>query len=136
MQLRQASQSQASQFEEHRAPFGCARITCWAYREIHNTLRAYEVEAAAQPELRSLLGAPCGVEILASTHTDHNETLCEVAATGIYSPSGRKAITTQFHPELDASLLTTSQGWAPAWVDMKDSDGIRILVRMLSACLL
>ncbi|MCH2174092.1 hypothetical protein MK489_25195, partial [Myxococcota bacterium] len=91
------------------------RFACWAYREIHSTIRAYEVEAAGHPDLRSLLGAPCGVEILASTHTETNETLCEVAATGIYSPSGRKAITTQFHPELDASLLTTSQGWAPAW---------------------
>jgi len=112
------------------------RFACWAYREIHNTLAAYNVEAAARPALRCLLGAPSGIEILASTHTEQNESLCEVAATGIYWPSGRKALTTQFHPELDASLLTASQGWAPAWAEMKKSDGIRLLVRMLSACLL
>ena len=112
------------------------QFACWAYREIHHALRAYDVEAAARPDLRRLLGAPSGIEILASTHTEQNEPLCEVAATGIYWPSGRKALTTQFHPELDASLLTTSQGWAPTWGDMKNSDGIRLLVRMLSACLL
>ena len=111
------------------------RFVCWAYQEIQHVLKAYSLEAAAHPTLQGLMGAPLGVEILASTHTEEGNPLCEVAATGIYWQSGRKAITTQFHPELDHSLSTPSQGWSPGWQELKQSDGVRLLVRMLHACL-
>jgi GMP synthase-like glutamine amidotransferase len=111
------------------------RFVCWAYQRIQATLKAYSTEAASNRELQALLGLPLGVEILASTHDEDGKPLCEVAATGTYWERGRTAITTQFHPELDHSLLTTSEGWAPSWENMKRSDGIRLLVRMLRACL-
>jgi len=111
------------------------RFVCWAYQRIQATLKAYSTEAASDPELQGLLGVPLGVEILASTHDEAGEPLCEVAATGTYWEGGRTAITTQFHPELDHTLLTTSEGWAPSWENMKQSDGVRLLVRMMRACL-
>ncbi len=111
------------------------RFVCWAYQQIQHVMTAYSLDAASIPQIHALMGAPIGVEILASTHTQSGDPLCEVAATGIYWEGGQTAVTTQFHPELDESLLTTSQGWAPAWEDMKRSDGIRLLARMLCACL-
>ena len=111
------------------------RFVCWAYQEIQHVITAYSLDAASIPQIQALMGAPIGVEILASTHTQSGDPLCEVAATGIYWEGGQTAVTTQFHPELDESLLTTSEGWAPAWEDMKRSDGIRLLARMLCACL-
>ncbi|MAI80245.1 MAG: hypothetical protein CL917_14950 [Deltaproteobacteria bacterium] len=111
------------------------RFVCWAYQTIQAALKAYPTEAAASQELHALLGLPLGVEILASTHDRDDKPLCEVAATGTYWQGGQTAITTQFHPELDHSLLTTSEGWRPSWTDMKRSDGIRLLVRMLRGCL-
>lgn len=111
------------------------RLVCWAYQQIHHVITAYSVEAASTLELRSLMTAPIGVEILASTHTQSGVPLCEVAATGIYWDNGQKALTTQFHPELDESLRTASEGWAPSWENMKRSDGIRLLARMLQAVL-
>ena len=111
------------------------RFACWAYQQIHYVLTAYSTDAASTPHIQELMGAPLGVEILASTRMESGDPLCEVAATGIYWQGGQTAITTQFHPELDESLMTTSQGWAPAWKDMKQSDGIRLLARMLRACL-
>ena len=111
------------------------RFVCWAYQRIQTALKTYSTEAAANSQLQELLGMPLGVEILASTHDPDGSPLCEVAATGTYWEGGHTAITTQFHPELDHSLLTTSEGWTPSWEDMKRSDGIRLLVRMLRACL-
>ena len=111
------------------------RFVCWAYQQIQHVLAAYSLDAASIPQVQALMGAPLGVEILASTHKQNGDPLCEVAATGIYWQAGQTALTTQFHPELDDTLLTTSGGWAPAWKDMKRSDGIRLLARMLRACL-
>ncbi len=111
------------------------RFVCWAYQQIHHAITAYSLEAASIPDLQSLMSAPIGVEILASTHTQSGDPLCEVAATGIYWDNGRKALTTQFHPELDESLITASEGWAPSWEDMKNSDGIRLLARILQSVL-
>lgn len=107
------------------------RFACWAYQQLHHVLTAYTLEAASCPELERFMGAPIGIEILASTHTEEGNPLCEVAATGIYWESGCKAVTTQFHPELDDSLLTASEGWAPDWETLKNSDGVRLLARML-----
>ncbi len=111
------------------------RFVCWAYQQIHHVITAYSVEAASTIDLQGLMSAPVGIEILASTHTQSGDPLCEVAATGIYWDSGQKALTTQFHPELDESLMTASEGWAPSWDEMKRSDGIRLLARMLQAVL-
>ncbi len=111
------------------------RFVCWAYQQLQHVMTAYSIDAVSIPLVRALMGAPLGVEILASTQMENGDRLCEVAATGVFWRDGRTAITTQFHPELDDSLLTTSQGWAPAWKDMKRSDGIRLLARMLRACL-
>lgn len=111
------------------------RFVCWAYQQIHHAIAAYSVEAASTLDLQSLMSAPIGVEILASTHTQSGYPLCEVAATGIYWDNGRTALTTQFHPELDESLMTASEGWAPSWEQMKNSDGIRLLARMLQSVL-
>ncbi|NEN88120.1 MAG: hypothetical protein F6K48_03985 [Okeania sp. SIO3H1] len=111
------------------------RFVCWAYQQIHHAVTAYSLEAASILDLQSLMDAPIGVEILASTHTQSGDPLCEVAATGIYWDNGRKALTTQFHPELDESLITASEGWALSWEDMKNSDGIRLLARILQSVL-
>ena len=109
------------------------RFVCWAYQQINHVITAYSLEAASTLDLQSLMTAPIGVEILASTHTQSGNPLCEVAATGIYWENGRKALTTQFHPELDESLMTASEGWAPSWEELKNSDGIRLLARMLQS---
>ena len=129
---------QASSEKRIGQPVACGRHQTRresAYQQIHYVLTAYSTDAASTPQLQELMGAPLGVEILASTRMESGDPLCEVAATGIYWQGGQTAITTQFHPELDESLMTTSQGWAPAWKDMKQSDGIRLLARMLRACL-
>lgn len=111
------------------------RFICWAYQQINHAITAYSLEAASTLDLQSLMTAPIGVEILASTHTQSGDPLCEVAATGIYWDNGKKALTTQFHPELDDSLMTASEGWGPSWEQMKNSDGIRLLARMLQSVL-
>ncbi len=110
-------------------------FACWAYQQLRHVFTAYKLEAAADPNLQQLMGLPLGVEILASTHTLDGDPLCEVAASGIHWEHGQNALTTQFHPELDASLQTASEGWAPTWEAMKDSDGIRLFFRILKSIL-
>lgn len=112
-----------------------ARFACWAYQELHRVLSAYKLDAASRPDIQPLMGAPLAVEILASTHREGGRVLCEVAATGTYWERGVTAMTTQFHPELDESLHTASEGWAPDWFEMKQSDGFRLLARMMRACI-
>ncbi|NEO86686.1 MAG: hypothetical protein F6J87_20880 [Spirulina sp. SIO3F2] len=89
------------------------RFVCWAYQQIRHIITAYSVEAASALDVQSLITEPIGVEILDSTHTQSGDPLCEIAATGIYWDSGHIALTTQFHPALDESLITASEGWAP-----------------------
>jgi len=107
------------------------QFVCWAYQNIHRLIIAYRTDIASDPNLSSLLSAPLGLEITSPTRDNNDEAvLCEVASTAIYWID-RMAQTMQFHPELDVSLKTASEGWAPTWREMKDSEGIRLFVQML-----
>ncbi len=107
------------------------RFICWAYQLIHRLTVAYKDEIAKEPSLNFLLSMPVGIEATSSTrHPESQETLCEVASTAIYWLD-RSAQTTQFHPELDESLLTISSGWMPSWKEIKGSESIQLFAQLL-----
>lgn len=106
----------------------------WAYRLIHDALAPSRQVVAGSP-LSWLLQLPDGLEILCSTAAD-GTVVTECSGTGIYykdfeTKGVRRSFTCQFHPELLDDLRTVGMRPAPAYADLKNDDGARLLARLL-----
>ncbi len=106
----------------------------WAYIELHNVIVPYR-HIIAGSHLSWLLQLPYAVEILASTEAN-GEILTECACTCIYykdfeTKKIRRSFTCQFHPELLSDLREFGKRSEPSYLELKQSDGIRLLVRLL-----
>lgn len=106
----------------------------WAYRTLHQTIVPFRHELAVSP-LGWLLELPSAVEILAQTQIDAQH-WTEVSATAIYYKDWethriRRSFTCQFHPELMEDIRDIGGRSAPRYSELKDSDGARILARLL-----
>jgi hypothetical protein len=82
-----------------------------------------------------LLCLPYALEILSQTKVDES-TWTEVSTTCIYYKDWethgiRRSFTCQFHPELMADIQDIGGRDAPRYAELKDNDGVRMLVRLL-----
>ncbi len=106
----------------------------WAYMTLHNAIIPHRYTVAASP-LSWLLQMPYAVEILASTEAD-GEILTECSCTCINykdfeTKKIRRSFTCQFHPELLSDLRDIGKRSAPSYAELKHSDGMRLLARLL-----
>jgi hypothetical protein len=89
----------------------------------------------AGSHLSWLLQLPYAIEILASTEAN-GEILTECSCTCINykdfeTKEIRRSFTCQFHPELLSDLREIDKRSEPSYAELKQSDGIRLLVRLL-----
>ena len=106
----------------------------WAYMTLHNAIVPHRYTVAASP-LSWLLQMPYAVEILASTEAN-GEILTECSCTCINykdfeTKKIRRSFTCQFHPELLSDLRDIGKRSAPDYAELKQSDGMRLLARLL-----
>ncbi|WP_019509202.1 hypothetical protein [Pleurocapsa sp. PCC 7319] len=106
----------------------------WAYMTLHNAIVPHRYTVAASP-LSWLLQMPYAVEILASTEAN-GEILTECSCTCINykdfeTKKIRRSFTCQFHPELLSDLRDIGKRSAPSYAELKQSDGMRLLARLL-----
>lgn len=106
----------------------------WACRTLHDTLLPIRYEIAVSP-VGWLLCLPYALEILAQTRIDADH-WTEVGATAIYyrdweTRRVRRSFTCQFHPELMDDIRDIGPRSGPRYHEMKDHDGVRLLVRLL-----
>ena len=106
----------------------------WAYMTLHNAIVPHRYTIAASP-FSWLLQMPYAVEILASTEAN-GEILTECSCTCINykdfeTKKIRRSFTCQFHPELLSDLRDIGKRDAPSYAELKQSDGMRLLARLL-----
>jgi len=106
----------------------------WAYKSLHEAIIPVRHALAVSPAAW-LLSLPYGVEILGQTQVDE-QTWTEVCATAIYykdweTQRVRRSFTCQFHPELMADIRDIGGRSAPRYHEMKNHDGVRLLIRLL-----
>ena len=106
----------------------------WVYKTLHDAVIPLRHAIAVSP-LAWLLNLPYAVEILAQTQVDESA-WTEVSTTAVYYKDWetrriRRSFSCQFHPELMADIRDVGGRSAPRYVDLKASDGIRLLVRLL-----
>lgn len=106
----------------------------WAYIALHNAIIPHRYIIAGS-HLSWLLQLPYSVEILASTEAN-GEILTECSCTCINykdfeTKKIRRSFTCQFHPELLDDLREIGKRSEPSYAELKQSDGIRLLVRLL-----
>jgi GMP synthase-like glutamine amidotransferase len=106
----------------------------WAYKLLHDTIVPVRYEIAVS-SLSWLLNLPYAVEILSQTAVDAS-TFTEVSTTCIYykdweTHTIRRSFSCQFHPELMADIRDIGKRDGPRYAELKDNDGVRLLVRLL-----
>jgi GMP synthase-like glutamine amidotransferase len=106
----------------------------WAYKLLHDTIVPIRHTLAVSP-LSWLLCLPYAVEILSQTQVD-SETMTEVGTTCIYykdweTRTIRRSFTCQFHPELMADIRDIGRRPGPSYAELKQNDGVRLLIRLL-----
>jgi GMP synthase-like glutamine amidotransferase len=106
----------------------------WAFKLLHDTIVPIRHSIAVSP-VSWLLCLPYALEILSQTKVDES-TWTEVSTTCIYykdweTHSIRRSFTCQFHPELMADIRDIGGREAPRYAELKDNDGVRMLVRLL-----
>jgi GMP synthase-like glutamine amidotransferase len=106
----------------------------WAYKNLHDTVVPIRHELAVSP-LSWLLRLPYAIEILSQTQVDETS-LTEVCTTAIYykdweTHTIRRSFTCQFHPELMADIRDIGRRPGPRYQELKDNDGVRLLIRLL-----
>ncbi|MGK7953910.1 MAG: hypothetical protein AB4063_01370 [Crocosphaera sp.] len=106
----------------------------WAYIALYHAIVPHRYVIASS-HLSWLLALPYSVEILASTEAN-GEILTECSCTCINykdfeTKKIRRSFTCQFHPELLTDLREIGQRPEPSYADLKQSDGIRLLIRLL-----
>jgi hypothetical protein len=82
-----------------------------------------------------MLSMPYAVEILCQTRVD-DVFWTEVSTSCIYYKDWethriRRSFTCQFHPELTADIRDIGNRDGPRYAELKDNDGVRLLVRLL-----
>jgi hypothetical protein len=82
-----------------------------------------------------LLSLPYAVEILGQTQVDE-QSWTEVSATAVYYKDWethriRRSFTCQFHPELMADIRDIGGRTGPRYQELKNNDGVRLLIRLL-----
>lgn len=111
-----------------------ALFTNWAYKLLHDTIVPIRYEVAVS-SLSWLLNLPYAVEILSQTQADETS-WTEVCTTCIYykdweTHTIRRSFTSQFHPELMADIRDIGKRDGPRYPELKDNDGVRLLIRLL-----
>jgi hypothetical protein len=106
----------------------------WAYKLLHDTIVPIRFKIAISP-LSWLLNLPYAVEILAQTQADATS-WTEASNTCIYykdweTHTIRRSFTCQFHPELMADIRDVGKRDGPRYAELKDNDGVRLLIRLL-----
>lgn len=107
----------------------------WAFQRLHNTIVPHR-HVVAGGSLSWMLLLPFAVEILSSTEED-GELVTEVSTMSIVykdfvTKRIRRSFTCQFHPELLADLRAFGYREEASYAELKDDDGIRLFVRLLS----
>jgi GMP synthase-like glutamine amidotransferase len=106
----------------------------WAYRSLHDAIIPVRHAVAVSPAAW-LLSLPYAVEVLGQTQVDET-TWTEVCSTAIYykdweTQRVRRSFTCQFHPELMADIRDIGARTGPRYRELKDHDGVRLLIRLL-----
>lgn len=106
----------------------------WAYKLLHDTIVPIRYQIAVSP-LSWMLALPYAVEILSQTAVDQSN-WTEVSTTCIYykdweTHTIRRSFSCQFHPELMADIRDIGKRDGPRYAELKDNDGVRLLVRLL-----
>jgi len=106
----------------------------WAYMHLHDAIMPMRHELAVSP-LAWLLSLPYAVEILGQTQVDEHS-WTEVGTTAIYYKDWethriRRSFTCQFHPELMSDIRAIGGRSGPRYRDLKEDDGVRLLIRLL-----
>ena len=106
----------------------------WAYKTLHDTIVPIRHSLAVSP-VSWMLCLPYAVEILSQTQVDVSS-FTEVGTTCIYYKDWethriRRSFTSQFHPELMADIRDIGSRPGPTYAELKQNDGIRLLVRLL-----
>jgi hypothetical protein len=106
----------------------------WAYKSLHDAIIPLRHALAVSPAAW-LLSLPYGIEILGQTQVDETN-WTEVCATAIYykdweTQRVRRSFTCQFHPELMADIRDIGGRSAPRYHELKNHDGVRLLIRLL-----
>lgn len=111
-----------------------ALLTNWAYKLLHDTIvpRRYEIAVSS---ISRMLSLPYAVEILSQTQVNDQD-WTEVSTTCIYykdreTRNIRRSFTSQFHPELMADIRDIGKRPGPRYAELKDNDGMRLLIRLL-----
>ncbi|KAH3744913.1 hypothetical protein Pelo_13688 [Pelomyxa schiedti] len=130
--------------------FHADRVNCesvffvnWALRKLHNALIVHKHNIVRSP-LSWLLNLPCAVEVCASTRCDVEERydiVTSVAAVVLYykdyeTGTMHYSFSLQFHPELCDNVRVVGDTdplgkFIPTYERLQQSDGIRLLCRML-----
>jgi len=105
-----------------------------AYKSLHEAIVPVRHALAVSPAAW-LLSLPYGVEILGQTQVDE-DTWTEVCVTAIYykdweTQRVRRSFICQIHPELMADIRDIGGRSAPRYHELKDHDGVRLLIRLL-----
>jgi len=111
-----------------------ALLANWAYKTLHDTIVPLRHIVAVSP-VAWLLSLPYAIEILGQTRVDIRS-WTEVGTTAIYYKDWethriRRSFTCQFHPELMDDIRDIGGRIGPRYAEMKDHDGVRLLVRLL-----
>ena len=106
----------------------------WAYKLLHDTIVPIRYQVAVSP-LSWMLNLPYALEIMSQTAVDETN-WTEVSTTCIYykdweTHTIRRSFTCQFHPELMADIRDIGKRDGPRYSELKDNDGVRLLVRLL-----
>jgi GMP synthase-like glutamine amidotransferase len=106
----------------------------WAFKLLHDTVVPIRYQLAVSP-LSWMLNLPYAIEILSQTQVDDAH-WTEVSTSCIYykdweTHTIRRSFTCQFHPELMADIRDIGKREGPRYAELKDNDGVRLLVRLL-----
>ncbi len=107
----------------------------WAYNQLHESIIPYR-SCIALSKLAWLLCLPFGIQILACTEVNgKTETECS-STTILYknfeTGNLHYSFSSQFHPELLDDLRAFGERPAPSYEELKQSDGIRLLLRFMN----
>jgi GMP synthase-like glutamine amidotransferase len=106
----------------------------WACRTLHDAIVPIRHEIAVSA-LSWLLRMPYALEILSQTEVDATA-MTEVGTMAIYykdweTHTVRRSFTCQFHPELMADIRDIGRRAGPRYAELKQNDGVRLLIRLL-----
>jgi hypothetical protein len=106
----------------------------WAYKLLHDTIVPMRYELAVS-SMSWLLNLPYAIEILSQTQVN-DKSWTEVSTSCIYykdweTHTIRRSFTSQFHPELMTDIRDIGNRDGPRYSELKDNDGVRLLVRLL-----